>query len=53
MAELSGYTALSHQSAFIVASKGKHSFKNISEEKEVFEQVTDHPKFLLLTRFAG
>jgi adenylate cyclase len=36
--------ALSDPSAFTFQSKGKHSFKNINEEKEVFELITDHPK---------
>ncbi|HLF47666.1 MAG TPA: hypothetical protein VI548_14650 [Chitinophagaceae bacterium] len=45
--------ALSDPPAFTFESKGKHSFKNISEEKEVFELITDHLKLLLLTRFAG
>jgi len=37
-------SALSDPSAFLFQSKGKHSFKNVSEEKEVFELITDHPK---------
>jgi len=37
-------SALSDPSAFTFQSKGKHSFKNVSEEKEVFELITDHPK---------
>ena len=36
--------ALSDPSAFTFEPKGKHSFKNVSEEKEVFELITDHPK---------
>ncbi len=36
--------ALSDQSAFAFQSKGKHSFKNISEEKEVFELISGHSK---------
>jgi len=37
-------TALSDPSAFTFEPKGKHSFKNLNEEKEVFELITDHPK---------
>jgi class 3 adenylate cyclase len=37
-------SALSDRSAFTFESKGKFSFKNISEENEVFELITDHPK---------
>ncbi len=37
-------SALSQPPAFTFESKGKHSFKNISEENEVFELITDHPK---------
>jgi class 3 adenylate cyclase/YHS domain-containing protein len=37
-------SALSQPSVFTFESKGKHSFKNISEENEVFELITDHPK---------
>ncbi|TAL43680.1 MAG: adenylate/guanylate cyclase domain-containing protein [Chitinophagaceae bacterium] len=40
--------ALSDPSAFTFESKGKHSFKNISEEKEVFELITDHPKAFII-----
>lgn len=40
--------ALSDPSEFTFASKGKHSFKNISEEKEVFELITDHPKAFII-----
>ncbi len=40
--------ALSDPSAFIFQSKGKHSFKNISEEKEVFELLTGHPKTIYI-----
>jgi adenylate cyclase len=36
--------ALSDPAAFTFQSKGKHLFKNLSEENEVFELVTDHPK---------
>lgn len=37
-------SALSEPSAFTFESRGKHRFKNISEENEVFELITDHPK---------
>jgi adenylate cyclase len=40
--------ALSDQSAFTFESKGKHSFKNISEESEVFELITDYPGALYI-----
>lgn len=40
--------ALSDPSAFTFESKGKYSFKNISEEKEVFELITDHPKAYII-----
>jgi class 3 adenylate cyclase/YHS domain-containing protein len=40
--------ALSDASTFTFESKGKHSFKNISEEKEVFELITDHPKAFII-----
>src|SRR5258706_14692528 len=36
--------AASVPSAFTFQPKGKHSFKNLNEEKEVFELITDHPK---------
>ena len=36
--------ALSDRAAFTFESKGKHRFKNLSEENEVFELITDHPK---------
>ena len=39
---------LPHASAFTFASKGKHRFKNISEEKEVFELITNHPKAYII-----
>ena len=48
MADLSGYTALTKPSAFTFESKGKHSFKNISQEKEVFELIMDHPKAFII-----
>ncbi len=48
MADLSGYKTFSEPSAFTFESKGKHSFKNISEEKEVFELITDHPKAFII-----
>lgn len=41
-------SALSEPSAFTFESKGKHSFKNIREEKEVFELITDHPKAFII-----
>ena len=37
--------ALSKGSSFTLCSKGKHSFKNVSEETEVFELVIEHPDF--------
>jgi adenylate cyclase len=37
--------ALNNKSGFIFQSKGKHSFKNLSEEKEVFELIIDPPKY--------
>src|SRR4030095_11448931 len=37
--------ALSDRSSFNFCSKGKHSFKNVSEENEVFELVIDHNNF--------
>ena len=40
--------ALSDPAAFNFASKGKHRFKNISEEKEVFELITNHPNALII-----
>jgi adenylate cyclase len=36
--------ALSDQTAFTFQSRGSHSFKNITEEKEVFELILDRPK---------
>jgi class 3 adenylate cyclase len=41
-------SALSDASAFTFVSKGKHRFKNISGEKEVFELITDHPKAFII-----
>jgi class 3 adenylate cyclase/YHS domain-containing protein len=41
-------TALSNQSAFTFQPKGKHRFKNLSKESEMFELVTDHPKALYI-----
>jgi adenylate cyclase len=35
--------ALSNRSAFIFSSKGKQSFKNVSEESEVFEIMIENP----------
>jgi adenylate cyclase len=37
--------ALSYTSLFTFCSKGKHSFKNVSDETEVFELVIEHPDF--------
>jgi adenylate cyclase len=37
--------ALSDRSSFKFCSKGKHSFKNVSEENEVFELVIEHSNF--------
>ncbi|HLG41695.1 MAG TPA: hypothetical protein VI461_18590 [Chitinophagaceae bacterium] len=48
MADLPGNTALSDPPAFTFASKGKHSFKNISKKKEVFELITDHPQTFII-----
>ena len=40
--------ALSDPAAFTFASKGKHLFKNLSEERELFELITDHPKAFII-----
>lgn len=37
--------ALSDRSSFKFCSKGKHTFKNVSEENEVFELVIEHSNF--------
>jgi adenylate cyclase len=37
--------ALSDRSSFKFCSKGKHIFKNVSEENEVFELVIEHSNF--------
>jgi adenylate cyclase len=42
------YSPPPEPSAFTFASKGKHSFKNISEEKEVFELITNHPQAFII-----
>jgi hypothetical protein len=39
---------LTFTSRWIFASKGKHSFKKISGEKEVFELITGHPKAFII-----
>jgi len=36
---------LSDRSSFKFCSKGKHSFKNVSEENEIFELVIEHSNF--------
>jgi adenylate cyclase len=35
--------ALPDRSSFTFCSKGKHSFKNVSEENEIFELMIEHP----------
>src|SRR6266542_6770655 len=40
--------ALLNRSAFTFSSKGRHRFKNISEENEVFELIIEHPNFLYI-----